>query len=253
MLSALIFAAFSGFYYLPWTISDAQNQISIHGNNVTSAEQVRATLASAIGKPLYQLDPKQLQRLVCTLPTVRYAFVRRHALPKPGLDVEILEEFPWASFCSDPDSKPEAVISESGRMIPISDFPTITQPQLKLCGPADFKFTPAQVAHWDMVVRLLSAQIGQPVSVVDLRQPMKIVAYCGDLELHIGQDDSALLQRLKRLNSVLPAALALKDKLKFVDLSLDSNIPLKVDRSEMSTTSQGELLHQAVKALASNE
>lgn len=252
VLLSLVFAAVSGFVFLPWTLTDARTQITVEGNRATSDDQVRGTLVSALGKPLYKLNPKELEKLVCTLPTVRYAFVRRHALPSPGLTVAVLEEFPWASFCNSPDGDPQAVISQTGRLIPLNDFPQVSKPQLRICGNNPFVFKPAEVATWDEAVRLIAEQVGQPVSVVDLRDPTKIIVYCGDLELHVGQADSTLPRRLKRLSSVLPAALALKDKLKYIDLSLDSNIPLKVERSALANGRDSELLHDAVKAMAAN-
>lgn len=250
LLFGLVFAAVSGFVYLPWTLTNASAQITIHGNRVTTDNQVRATMTSALGKPLYKVNPKELEKQVCTLPSIRYAFVRRHALPTPGLDVQVLEEFPWASFCENPDAEPEAVISQSGRRIPTKDFPNIVKPQLRFCGSSAFAMSPADVARWDELVRLVGDQIGQPVSAVDMRQPAKIVIFCGDFELHVGQSDSSLSRRLRRLNSVLPAAVALKNNLKYVDLSLDSNVPLKIDRSTGGAGKDGELLHEAVKALA---
>jgi hypothetical protein len=253
VLLCLVIAGCAGFTQLPWSIRNAAGDIAIHGNHVASDDQIRSLLRGAIGEPLYTVDPAELGKSVCQLPIVKYAFIRRAVFPYPQLRVEVLEEFPWATYSSTPDGLPEAVISQTGRMIPIKDFPNVVQPPLRICGPADLKLTAAQIAEWDSRVRLIAEQLSKPVDVVDMRQPNQIVVTCGDTELHIGQADSSMSRRLGRIASILPVADTLKDKLKYIDLSLDSNIPLKVDKSAGSAVKDDELLRQAVRAVASNE
>lgn len=234
MLFALVIAGVCGFTQLPWAISSTDRDIYIHGNQVVSNEQVRAVLKSAVGKPVYGLDPQLLEEKVCSLPAVKYAFVRRYIFPRPELRVEVLEEFPWASYSSTPEGPIEGVVAQTGRIIPLSQFPNVVQPDLRLCVKSDCKLNPASIAKWDGWVRLLAAQTGQPVKMIDMRNPTAIVAISGVMELHVGAADSTLTRRLGRLASVMPVADKLQDKLKYVDLSLDSNIPLKVDSSASS-------------------
>ena len=252
VLTLLSLVAVAGFVYLPWSISQTDRDIVIHGNHVVTDEQVRGALITATNQPLYRLNPAKLESAVVALPAVKYAFVRRAVLPRPKLKVEVLEEFPWASYCLSADSEPTAVISQSGRLIPIKDFPAVVQPPLKFCGGADFKLSAAQIAQWDSWVHLIADELGHPVDMVDMSQPSKIAVTCGDTQLHIGQADSTLTRRLSRIASVLPVASALHDHLKFIDLSLDSNIPLKVDRTTTTAAKDDELLKQAVRALASS-
>jgi hypothetical protein len=245
LLLVLVVVGTFGFTRLPCAISSTQTDIAIHGNQVVSDDQVREVLQCAVGKSLFKLDPQALEERVSALPAVKYAFVRRYILPRPQLRVEVLEEFPWASYCLTPDGPVEGVVAQTGRMIPLSQFPKVVQPPLRLCINKNTKLSPAQIADWDRWVRLLASQTGQPVSLVDLRNITAIVAYSGPLELRLGAADSTLTRRAGRLASVMPVAEKLKEKLKYINLALDSNIPLKVDKSEKAGPGADLLLEAA--------
>lgn len=247
LLAVMVCVGIGGFTQISWRLNDPLNQIEIHGNHVVSDEQIRQAIMPSISGPVFRMDPAELEKTLCKLPAVRYAFVRRYALPTPRVKVEVLEEFPWATYSVDPESPPVAVIAQTGRVIPIDEFPSVVKPPLRISGASALKMTAAQIAQWDAWVRLSEAQVGVPVKCVDLRQPAAITIACGDIELHVGQADSTLERRLKRLVSVVPVATTFSDKLRFIDLSLESNIPLKVDRHQSTAPREDELLRQALQ------
>jgi hypothetical protein len=231
LLLVMVGAGICGFTYLPWTVNDLQDDVWIHGNNVVSDLQVRKAVSSALHQPLYQVDPGKLSKEICKLPAVRHAFVRRYIFPEPKVRVEIMEEFPWATYSASPEVAPEGVIAETGRFIPLNQFPKAVQPPLRLCGKKALKLNPGEIAQWDNWVRMIEAQTGQPVMLVDMNNPTAIQAYSGGFELHLGAVDSSLNRRIGRLSSVMPVLANLHEQLQYIDLSLDSNIPLKVDKS----------------------
>jgi cell division septal protein FtsQ len=200
----------------------------VRGNEVASTAQIDAAMGKLTDRQLFEIDPRQLERRVESLKVVKYAFVRRYTLPHPQVIVEVLEEFPWATFSTDPDGPPEAVISQSGKMIPIKDFPTIKQPSLTIFGTRDLKLNSKSVGQWAQWVAFIAAQTGQPVDCVDLRHPYDIRVQDGDLYLKLGAADGTLVRRLGRLTSILSAIQPLKSRLEYVDLGLDNNIPLKL-------------------------
>lgn len=228
MLMSLLALGWCGFTRLPWTLKHGVEDIVVHGNSVTTVNQVHDAVKAAASLPLYQIDPRKLERQVMALKDVKYAFVRRYAFPRPHVVVEVLEEFPWATFSSDPDGQPESVIAQSGRLIPIKDFPRIVQPPLKIYGPPGLKLTSKTVSQWDSWCNFIAEQTGQPVEFVDLRKPFDVRVQDGDLNLKLGTPDGTLTRRLGRLSSVLTAIEPLKGKLEYVDLGLDNNIPLNV-------------------------
>ncbi len=232
VLCLLLVLGWSGFTKLPWTLKHGQDDILVHGNQVATVEQIRDSIASVTKTPLYRVNPRQLEKQIVALKAVKHAFVRRYALPQPRIVVEVLEEFPWASFSQGPEQPVESVIAQSGRMIPIKDFPTINQPQLVFYGRPGMKMDHGNVAQWAKWVAYISEQTGEPVEYVDLRNSNDVQIQNGDLHLKLGIADTSLTRRLGRLTSVLAAIQPMKSRLEYIDLSLDNNIPLKVSKKE---------------------
>jgi cell division septal protein FtsQ len=232
LLALLVTIGISGFIYVPWSIANLNTDLIIQGNQVVSETQVRIALQECLDKPLYKINPQALSTQLCDLEAVRYAFVRRYLTPKPKLVVSILEEFPWASFATDPAAPNQEVIAESGRLIPISKFPAITQPQLRIFGQPNFQFTAKDVSQWASIAGYIAAQTGQKVCSIDLRNVNDIRVQDGDLYLKIGTNDSTLVRRLGRLASLMPTVSPFREKLEYIDLGLDNNIPFKVTKSD---------------------
>ncbi len=235
LLLVMVALGICGFSQLRWSINNLENDVWIQGNKVVSDEQVRDALKGTLHRAVYRLDPAKLSADVCKLPAVRHAFVRRYILPRPHIRVEVLEEFPWATYSSSPEAAPEGVIAETGRFIPLDRFPSVVQPPFRVCGDKALKLAASEIWEWDSWARLIEAQTGQPVMLVDLRVMSAVQAFSGGYELHLGSLDSTLNRRLGRLSSVMPVVANLREDLKFIDLSLDSNIPLKVDKSSASS------------------
>lgn len=234
MLLLLLAGGAAGFTKLPWCISSTDCEIVVKSNKVVSDEQVKHSLKSVLFAPIYTLDPRQLEHQVSELKAVKRAFVRRYALPKPRIVVEVQEEVPWATFALGPESPPTAVISQTGKLIPIKEFPNIEQPPLKIFGLATIKLTPETVGQWASWIAFISQQTKEPVDFVDMRKPFDVRVQNGTLNLKLGTPDMSLTRRLGRLTSILSAVEPLKDRLQYIDLGLDNNIPLKVTKEDPS-------------------
>jgi cell division septal protein FtsQ len=234
--------------HMPWSVNDPKTQICVLGNKVATTAQIDAAMGDLTDRKLFQVDPRQLERKVEELKVVKYAFVRRYTLPKPCVIVQVLEEVPWATFSSKPDGSPESVISQSGKLIPIKDFPLITQPQLTIYGNNDLKLTSKSVAQWASYVGFIKAQTGQPVQLLDLRHPFDIRVADGDLYLKLGAADATLTRRLGRLASILSSVEPLKSRLEYIDLGLDNNIPLKLAKKPIEGKQNPYLVDHAQQA-----
>lgn len=230
LVMTVLALGYTGFAYLPWSVSDGSSEIIVKGNHFTSKQQIREALVDALYTPVYVVDPKKQEKKVEALETINNAFVRRYAFPRPHVVVEVLEEQPWASLGTDPEQPTHAVISETGRVIPLKKFPNVMSPALKIYAGSNLKMTPADVKQWATWVTFIESQTKQPVESVDMRKPFDVIAHTPTLTLKIGIPDAALTQRLGRLTSILPTLAQYQDTLEYVDLSLDNNIPLKVSK-----------------------
>lgn len=247
LLVGMLIGAGACFTHLPWSLQNG-DQVMVHGNAVVSREQILKQLTPAMQVPVYRLDPQKLETQIASLKAVRHAFVRRYALPRPHLVVEVLEEYPWASYSRDPKLPPEAVIAQSGRFIPISEFPTVVQPKLIIYGQPTLKLTSHEVTQWASWANYISAQTGRPVDSIDMRQPFDVKVCDGDLNFKLGMPDATLTRRLGRLVSILPAVEPLKDKIDYIDMGLDNSIPVKISKNAPKARERAlqEALHNAV-------
>jgi len=230
-LFCLLFVGIAGFIKVSWSAVDPDTDVIVSGNHVVSAKQVRRILQPFMQKPIYSLNPKELEAKVQTLADVQHAFVRRYLFPRPHIDVEIMEEFPWASFSTGPDQPVSAVISQTGRLVPIDQFPGVDQPNLKIYGHSNSQFSESDVISWASWSNFIATQTKHPIDFVDIRKPADVQVRSGELLLRLGAIDSMMTKRLSRLPSVLPVIATLKkESVDYVDLSLDSNVPLKISK-----------------------
>jgi hypothetical protein len=154
--------------------------------------------------------------------------VRRYALPRPHLVVEVMEEFPWASFGTSPDQTTHAVICESGRIVSVEEFPKIFEPELKVYGSPRLHLNAKDVSQWAAWLSMIAKQTDSPVQAVDMRDTQNVVVENGELRLRLGSPDNTLTHRLSRLASIKTAIEPLKDRLEYIDLGLENNIPVKI-------------------------
>lgn len=252
-LLALLYLGANSIVRLPWAIDNTESQLTVRGNYVTSRQQVAAKVEDSVGKPVFKVDPRALEASIAQLPSVKHAFVRRYAFPEPHILVEVLEEFPWATYVPEPGKPPEAVISQSGRVIPIKDFPGIMRPPLRVYGPAALKMSAADVTQWASWSNYISQQTKMPVESINLTQPHDVQVENVALRLKLGTADSSLTRRLGRLSSVMAAVDPLKTNLEYIDLGLDNNIPMKLAKVDPRKEAAKKAAEEAEKKKANEQ
>ncbi len=265
ILVSLLALGIVAFANVRWRLcQNYDNQgIDISGNFVAKNSQIRQYLKPEIVNcPLFLLNPNELENRVEHLGIIKRAFVRRYALPCPKLKVEVLEEFPWAtlySAASPPRSvgerlnsdlasqksvlengavlskigfglSPHYVVAESGRLILIADFPNVFQPALKIyCdNPSKFNLLPSDVEQWANWIGYISKETHCPVLAIDMRQPHDVQVETGKFTIALGNPDSGLTRRLYRLASVLQVLANQHRELTYINLGLNSNIPIRL-------------------------
>ncbi len=239
VLTGLFALGVGALSYTPGYLPKNQSQIIVKGNIVVSDAQVKAVLKSASEIPLCRINPRELEDKVNKLSMVKHAFVRRYCLPTPKLIVEIMEEFPWASYTTNEDDAPKWVIAESGRVISIAEFPSVIQPPLKILAQPNFHLTSTQVSQWANWLAYIEKETGKEIDTVDFRQSQDIQVICDDFYIKLGSADSSLTKRLYRLASVLAATKPVNSKIEYINLAIDNNIPIKLAK-ENSARSIGK-------------
>jgi cell division septal protein FtsQ len=62
LLAGLLVLGALGFTHLPWRLDNDQTEVVVHGNAVVTRAQIMSVLHSALGVPVYRLDPRQLEQ-----------------------------------------------------------------------------------------------------------------------------------------------------------------------------------------------
>ncbi len=258
VLMCLLLASIFAFNHIQCHISDNKDGLIIEGNTVASNDQISTVFRSElVNTPIFFLNPSELENKVKKLSIIKHAFVRRYLLPHPLIKVAVLEEFPWATIysiepspnnsnCSHPPiSRPAAnvsnssdttsvkaqfVLSESGRLIAIEDFPNVYQPSLKIytANRAQLHLSESEIEKWANWLSYISKQMQCPVLALDMREPHNIKVETSRLMLVLGNPDSGLTRRLERLASVLEVLANQNKEPTYVNLALNSNIPVKI-------------------------
>lgn len=249
LLVSLLYVGVAAFVKVQWSLPDPDSDVKVSGNLVVSGAQVKQVLMPLLRKPVYSLNPKELEARVKSLPDVNNAFVRRYLFPRPHIAVHIMEEFPWASVAAGPESPVCGVVSETGRYIPVAQFPNVPQPPLRIFAEPCVKLSQSEVRSWANCVNFVAAQTGTTVDTVDLRKSDDIRMQAGELQLRLGSADSGLLKRLNRLPSILPVLSTIKEHVDYINLGLDSNIPLKVSKMPIKQDHAGSA-HRVPSAAA---
>lgn len=252
-LLGLLYLGGAAMVRLPWAIDNTDSQLTVRGNYVTSRQQIAAKVENSVGKPLFKVNPRALEASIAQLPSVKHAFVRRYAFPQPHVLVEVLEEFPWATYVPEPGKLPEAVISQSGRVIPLKDFPGIMRPPLRVYGPAGLKMTAADVTQWASWSNYISQQTKMPVESINLTNSHDVIVENVALKLKLGSADTSLTRRLGRLSSVVAAVDPLKTNLEYIDLGLDNNIPMKLAKVDPRKEAAKKAAEEAEKKKAAEQ
>jgi len=242
-LALLLFGGGAAFYKICWNLPSQTadgRSISIKGNFVASNSQILESITQSTNVPIYALDPNVLEKKIESLDVIKQAFVRRYSLPYPHLHIEVLEEFPWATLYLSNQSAPQFVISQSGRLVSIQDFPQVYQPTLKIyaSNKNNVRFSADDVGHWANWISYIEKQGQCPVFSIDMCEPHNVKVETSKFVIALGNLDSSLTSRLCRLASVLDILASEKRQASYVNLGLNSNIPVKLAANEPASAAK---------------
>ncbi len=224
----LLFLSIYGFTKEPWYINNFEKDIIVSGNHVLDASLVRQLVCPFFEKPLFQVNPKAVESRLEQLSIVNKAFVRRYIIPRPKVEILLWEEFPWANLTNNLKNPAYLVVSQTGRIISVNDFPQIEKPKLLVVANENLHLNSAQIVKWQGILDFIASQDNTPVQYLDLTNPFDIRVQTASLNIKLGAIDNTFQKRLLRLPSVLAGIKDYRPKLVYLDLSLDSNIPIKL-------------------------
>lgn len=186
----------------PYWIVQTPDQIEIEGNQLLSAQSIRALLALSYPKPLWQLQPERLSQQIKASAPIAEARVTRQLLP-PGLTVEVKERHPVAIVLPSTQSKhrsvsPEApaFVDEQGFLMPQSSYTKLAPsqlPQLAVTG-LNGKLSP----DWSEIYQA-TRQTSLKIFAIDFQNPSNLILTTELGEAHFGRYTPRFPEQLETL------------------------------------------------------
>lgn len=180
-----------------WTIFKPE-QIWIEGNQYLTDRAIRSLLALEYPRSLVELDPAQLRDRLIASGSVSTVKIERSLLPTHLL-VRIQDLPPVARAIQPDPNRPQTVVDERGRQIPVANYNALVQnalPELQLLPPS-LGTCPA----WFQLYRAVRAS-PVAISAVDCRNPQNLVLQTevGKVRLGKSSDEARLNSQIQQLD-----------------------------------------------------
>lgn len=231
--TALLCFGLYSFFQLPFLVLDEPRFVLKH-NQLLTERDVAPLLAEYQGKPVYEVDPKSVERAIQDqFDIVDRVFVRRHLFPAQ-LQVSFLEKLPWAEVYDSPKAlQPYALMVQTMQgdyeLVPLryyhyvqANYPPDSLSKVVL--PRDVPIPPSFMAQLDALAYQLSAIHGLNFQYLDSSTPDQLSAQFEEIGVRIGQLGPTTQERLERLIPLIPKIQEMRDRITWVDLRWSNQI-----------------------------
>lgn len=226
------------YWYVPtdaFKIKDSKH-VEIIGNSIVSKEKILTELKTyqIPNKPIYKINPREIEEKIEVLKPIKNAYVRRFWLPAKFLIM--IEEVTPALIISPNEESPAVIaFALSGEPIAREYLPLNTKyPVVKILsygGKRD------DYDNWDRekilnLYNLASAiknYSNENIEYIDLRNPHNVFVQLDTVKLRIGEIDSTVYERIKTISNILPEVRNIPGKIKYVDLAWKDSKYLKME------------------------
>lgn len=232
------FSILSG-WYLPQTAFRSFDSASIQvvNNKIVKTNKIKNVIKDieVPRLPLYMANLNELKYKLTSLAPVEDVYIRRYAFPARILII-IREAVPVISISPDAKVQPVAAFTKDGRLITGPDYlplPNEYKTTLVLSygnkGDDYRKWDVNKIKEIEKIARYVETFSLEPVEYIDLRNPDDVYVKIKTVPIRLGQLDSKIYERIKRIPSILPQVKKVKSKVKYIDLSWEKVNYLKLE------------------------
>ena len=229
------------YWYLPadtFTAKESKH-VEILGNSIVTKDKILNELKTheIPKKPIYKINPREIEEKIEKLTPIRNAYARRFWLPAKFL-IMIEEVTPALIISPNEESPAVAAFAMSGELITREYLPLNTKyPVVKVLsygGKRD------DYDNWDKekilklydIANTIKNYSNENVEYIDLRNPHNVFVQLDTVKLRIGELDSTLYERIKAIQNILPEIRNIPGKIKYVDLAWKDSKYLKMEKKE---------------------
>ena len=226
------------YWYVPadtFLVKDSKH-VEFLGNSIVSKEKILNELKSykIPNKPIYKINPREIEERIEKLTPVRNVYVRRFWLPAKFL-IMVEEVTPALTISPNEESPAVAAFALSGELITREYLPLNTKfPVVKILsygGKSD------DYDNWDKkkiimlydIANAIKEYSNENIEYIDLRNPHNVFVQLNTIKLRIGELDSTVFERIKTIHNILPEVRNIPGKIKYVDLAWKDSKYLKME------------------------
>lgn len=226
------------YWYVPTDTFKSKNNkhVEIIGNSIVSNDKIFNELKKyqIPNKPIYKINPREIEERIEKLTPIKNAYVRRFWLPAKFL-IMIEEVTPALIISPNEESPAVAAFALSGELITREYLPLNTKyPVVKILsygGKRD------DYDNWDKekilnlynIARAIKDYSNENVEYIDLRNPHNVFAQLDTVKIRIGDLDSKVYERIKSIHNILPEVRNIQGKIKYIDLAWTESKYIKLE------------------------
>ncbi|MDD3150032.1 MAG: FtsQ-type POTRA domain-containing protein [Candidatus Gastranaerophilales bacterium] len=230
----IIFIIKSNFWYLPQDVfkNFPNKYIEIEGNSIITSNQLLMKLGRLENpnKPMFLLNTSFLEKTLYEMSPVKKIYVRRFWLPAK-LKIVIEEKRPILSISPSPSANPIAVFTDDISIIDRNYLPLpANKKTFTVLTYEDFyQWTSQHVKYLVYLSKLLETYSGEEFGYLDIRNPDDVFVQLQSVKLRLGELNTTVFNRVKRVSSVLPQIKDLKEDIDYIDLRWDNSTFIKLN------------------------
>ncbi len=232
------FSCFSG-WYLPENAFILNDNVCVQivNNKIVKTSKVKSVIKDIpVPKlPLYMANLNELKYKLMSLAPVEEVYIRRYAFPARILII-IREATPVITIAPDDKVKPVAAFTREGRLITGPDYLPLPD-EYKTVKVLSYGNKGDDYRKWDVnkireilrISKYVETFSREKIEYIDMRNPDDIYVKIQTVPVRLGQPDSNIYERIKRIPSILPQVEKVKGKVKYIDLSWEKVNYLKLE------------------------
>lgn len=199
--------------------------LEILNNKIVPSYKILAALrrTEVPQRPIYMIETAEIKRSVMQLEPIEDVFVRRFWFPA-RLQIIVQERLPLITITPDIKVAPIAFFASGGKLIgrdymPLDkSFKTILVISYGVRGDDYRNWDAAKIKLIQKIAKAVEMSSGESVEYIDYRQPKDVYVKIKTANLRLGDLDDSVIERIKRIPSILPQVKTLDKKIKYVDL-----------------------------------
>ena len=230
-------------WYLPKdTFSDQTGKnIEIINNDIIPDYVIRQSLKNLyVPKlPIFLIKVKPIKKELFKIPVIKNIYVRRYGCPA-RIQIIIRERQPIALIKTDLKAKPVAFFTADGILITHKNYMNLgnSKSALKILTnkpQLGKEWTVKKVQEVEKIVKAVETYSNEKVEYIDLRNPNDVYVKIQTTSIRLGQLDSTVFERIKRIYTILPQIEEVDSQIKYIDLSWDKVNYLKLKKTDKNS------------------